>query len=268
MPFANHDGLNIYYEVEGKGTPVVLAHGLSMSLEDWREFGYVESLVDQYTVILVDSRGHGRSDKPHDMTAYTRKNFAMDHIAVLDNLGIEKAHFAGYSMGGFACLGAGIHAPGRCISLSIGGSQPFDANEIPDDIPAHTPRNLNGLSPADDPVRNLLSQGGDAWVDFFKANTQISASMARRLRENDFSALLAYRDSPDESVTTSQLDRLNFPCLIYAGEYEVVYRGAQYLARRLPNAEFVGFPEFNHFEIFAESDKILPVLLRFLAEHS
>lgn len=268
MPFAKNNGLNIYYEVEGKGTPVVLAHGLSMSLEDWREYGYVESLVDKYTVILVDSRGHGRSDKPHDMTAYTRKNFALDHIAVLDNLGIDRAHFVGYSMGGFACLGAGIYTPNRCLTLSIGGSQPFAATEIPDEIPAHTPHDLNGLPPSDDPIRDLLSRGGDAWADFFKANTQVSSSMVTRLNGNDFSALLAYRDSPDERGIAPQLDRLNSPCLIYAGEHEFAYRGAKYLAKCLPNAEFASFPEFNHFEIFAESNKILPVLHRFLTEHS
>lgn len=268
MPFAKNDGLSIYYEVEGKGTPVVLAHGLSMSLEDWREQGYVESLVEKFTVILVDSRGHGQSDKPHNATAYSRYNRAMDHIAVLDHLNIEKAHFIGYSLGGSACLGAGLHATERCITISLGGSQPFNSDEIPDDIPPHTPHNLHGLPPTDDPIRHLLSQGNEAWTEFFKSNMHVSSAMTSRLAKNDYAALLACRDSTDESGVAQQLGRLNFPCLIYVGEHEFVYRGAQTLVRRLPNAEFVSFPGFNHFELFAESRKILPVLHRFLAEHS
>ena len=266
MPFAKNDGLSIYYEVEGKGIPVVLAHGLSMSLEDWKEQGYVESLAEEFTVILVDSRGHGRSDKPHDAAAYSWHNFAMDHLAVLDVLNIDKAHFVGYSMGGFACLGVGIHSPNRCISLSLGGLQPFDTNEIPDDIPPHTPRDLNGFPPANDPVRHLLAQGNEAWIEFFKANMNVSSEMSSRLAKNDHTALLAYRDRPDERGVTRQLEHLNVPCLIYVGEHEFVYRGAQALARCLPNAEFVSFSGFNHFEIFAESKKILPVLHRFLSQ--
>ena len=268
MPFAKNDGLSIYYEVEGKGIPVVLSHGLSMSLEDWKEQGYVESLAEKYTVILVDSRGHGRSDKPHDASAYSRYNFAMDHIAVLNSIGLDRAHFVGYSMGGFACLGVGIHSPNRCITLSIGGSQPFDTSEIPDDIPPHTPRDLHGFPPANDPVRHLLAQGSEAWIEFFKANMNVSPAMSSRLAKNDYAALLAFRDSPDERGVARQLEQLNFPCLIYVGEYEFVYRGAQALARHLSNAEFVSFSGFNHFELFAESKKILPVLHRFLAKHS
>jgi len=268
MPFAKNDGLSIYYEVEGKGTPVVLAHGLSMSLEDWKEHDYVESLREKYTVILVDSRGHGRSDKPHDAAAYSRYNRAMDLIAVLDHINIEKAHFIGYSLGGSACLGVGMHSPNRCITLSLGGSQPFDTSEIPADIPPHTPHDLHGFPPANDPVRHLLTQGKEAWIEFFKANMHVSSAMTSRLAKNDYAALLACRESPDERGVARQLERLNFPCLIYVGEHEFVYRGAQALARRLPNAEFVSFPGFNHFEIFAESKKILPVLHRFLAEHS
>lgn len=268
MPIANNNGLNIYYEVEGQGQPVVLAHGLSMSLEDWKDQGYVESLSGDFMVILVDSLGHGRSDKPHDPALYTRYNRAMDHIAVLDHLGIEKAHFVGYSLGGSACLLAGIHAPDRCITLSIGGSQPFAADEIPDDIPPHTPLDLNGLPQTDDPVRSLLGQGSEAWIEFFRANMAVHPEMATRLAKNDYTALIACRDSPDERGISRKLDKLDLPCLIYVGEHEFVYRGSQYLAQRIPWAEFVSLPEFNHFEIFAESRIVLPILHRFLSEHS
>ena len=88
MPYAENEGLNIYYEVEGSGTPVVFAHPYSMSLEDWRESGYVQSFADNFKVILVDARGHGRSDKPHDPALYSRSKCAADHIAVLDDLGL------------------------------------------------------------------------------------------------------------------------------------------------------------------------------------
>ena len=113
MPFANNEGIKIYYEVEGQGTPLVMAHGLGGSLDDWRDLGWTERLRDRYQLILVDGRGHGRSDKPHDQEAYRHRHVAADHVAVLDDAGLYQAHFLGWSMGGIVCLGAGIGVPER-----------------------------------------------------------------------------------------------------------------------------------------------------------
>ena len=64
--FVENDGLQIHYEVEGQGPPLILLHWWTGSLEDWRLFGYVDALKDTYRLILIDARGHGQSDKPHD----------------------------------------------------------------------------------------------------------------------------------------------------------------------------------------------------------
>ena len=62
VPYANNQGVRIRYEVEGRGSPLVLAHGLLGYLEQWYELGYVDSLKKVFKLILVDLRGHGRSD--------------------------------------------------------------------------------------------------------------------------------------------------------------------------------------------------------------
>ena len=64
MPYADNQGVRIYYEVEGQGPPLVLGHGGSYTLEMWREWGYTDGLRDEHQLILLDFRGHGRSDKP------------------------------------------------------------------------------------------------------------------------------------------------------------------------------------------------------------
>jgi pimeloyl-ACP methyl ester carboxylesterase len=69
-------------------------------LESWRERGYTNVLGDDYRLILIDARGHGRSDKPHEPEAYVRELRATDVVAVLDDLGIGKTNYFGYSMGG------------------------------------------------------------------------------------------------------------------------------------------------------------------------
>jgi pimeloyl-ACP methyl ester carboxylesterase len=70
MPYIDNHGARIHYQVEGQGQPLVLCHGLSMTSEDWREYGYVTGLRDRYMLTLIDSRGYGASDKPHDPLDY------------------------------------------------------------------------------------------------------------------------------------------------------------------------------------------------------
>jgi len=110
MPYVDNKGIRIHYEVEGRGPPFVLIHGLGHSLQDWYDNGYVESLKKDYRLILVDVRGHGFSDKPHDSKEYTMKLLVSDLVAVLDDLKISKAHFLGYSRGGRICFGIAKHA--------------------------------------------------------------------------------------------------------------------------------------------------------------
>ena len=69
MPYVIKQEVRIYYEVEGQGTPLVLAHGGSDSLDMWRRYGYTDILKDDFQLILFDFRGHGRSDKPHQASA-------------------------------------------------------------------------------------------------------------------------------------------------------------------------------------------------------
>jgi pimeloyl-ACP methyl ester carboxylesterase len=111
LPCVSNQGVRIYYELEGLGPPLFLSHGISGSLEDCREFGWVRALKDRHHLILVDARGHGRSDKPHDPDARRKIPQAMDHVAILDDVGAERAHFLGFSMGGSVCLSAG----GTCL---------------------------------------------------------------------------------------------------------------------------------------------------------
>src|SRR5262245_37737620 len=100
MPYANNQGVRTHYEVEGAGPPLVLLHGLTASPEQWRFFGVVDELKHGYQLILIDGRGHGASDKPHDPAAYSQEAMAGDFVAVLDQLGVPRAYYWGTSMGG------------------------------------------------------------------------------------------------------------------------------------------------------------------------
>ena len=125
MPYADNRGIHIHYETEGDGPPLVLHHWSFTSLESWYDYGYVSALKDDYRLILLDARGHGASDKPHDPEAHELNKRVADIVAVLDDLGVGQAHFFGYSMGGWIGFGVARHAPERFRSLIIGGQHPY-----------------------------------------------------------------------------------------------------------------------------------------------
>jgi pimeloyl-ACP methyl ester carboxylesterase len=92
---------------------VILHDGVADSVQDTREWALVDALASAgYRVILADHRGHGRSDKPHDSAAYAMVLRVADAVAILDQLGVQRAHFVGRSWGGRLCFGIGEHAPG------------------------------------------------------------------------------------------------------------------------------------------------------------
>ncbi len=101
MPYAGNQGVQIHYEVVGKGDPLLLVHGMFANWKTWRDYGFVDAMKDEYRLIMVDVRGHGGSDKPHDPELYEEKLLVTDLAAVLDDLDVAKAHYLGYSMGGW-----------------------------------------------------------------------------------------------------------------------------------------------------------------------
>ncbi|HZU72627.1 MAG TPA: alpha/beta fold hydrolase, partial [Acidimicrobiales bacterium] len=121
MPFATHHGHRIHYERTGRGTPVVLAHGMFSSLEGWKRNGWIDRLSTHHLVLAVDSVAHGASDCPEDPACYQRPERVADLLSVLDEEGLDGAHFVGYSMGAWMVSGVATEAPGRLLSLTVGG---------------------------------------------------------------------------------------------------------------------------------------------------
>ncbi len=117
------DGVRIHWMEAGEGVPVVLLHGYTSCCDaGWFANGVAKELAKDHRVIGIDARGHGRSEKPHDPAKYPADAMPADVIAVLDHLGVKKAHFHGYSMGGGIVAHLMARHPDRFISASFGGS--------------------------------------------------------------------------------------------------------------------------------------------------
>jgi pimeloyl-ACP methyl ester carboxylesterase len=118
MPIARLNGIEINYEVHGQGTPLVLAHGYTASLEMWRQ--QVPGFSAKYRLVIYDMRGHGKSTAPSDPSQYDlARDYAGDQLALMDHLGIERAHVGGLSMGGMIAQEFALQHPKRLLSLVL-----------------------------------------------------------------------------------------------------------------------------------------------------
>ena len=119
MPYVQSGAVRLYYELTGSGTPLVFVHEFSGDHRSWepqvRHFGR------RYRCITYDARGYPPSDVPSEPAAYSQDLAVVDLLAIVDGLGIDRAHFVGLSMGGFAVLHFGLRHADRVRSLTIGG---------------------------------------------------------------------------------------------------------------------------------------------------
>jgi pimeloyl-ACP methyl ester carboxylesterase len=98
--FSSFDKTKIYYEVHGDGFPVLLVHGFIVNSNSWKHAALYDSLINNgFKVILVDLRGNGKSDKPHNDEAYANDAEAKDIILLLIHLRIKNYYAVGYSRG-------------------------------------------------------------------------------------------------------------------------------------------------------------------------
>lgn len=122
MPYINNNGIKIYYETEGEGPPIVMIHGFAANIEqNWKQTNWIHTLKENYQLILIDCRGHGKSDKPHEESYYGYQKMTKDIIEIMEHLSIEKANFFGYSMGAYMTFQLLLHKPELLISAILGG---------------------------------------------------------------------------------------------------------------------------------------------------
>jgi pimeloyl-ACP methyl ester carboxylesterase len=113
------DGTQLYYEEAGIGTPVVFVHEFAGDYRTWE--GQMRAFSRAHRCVTYSQRGYPPSDVPSDPARYGQDICRSDVIALLDALGIKKAHIVGHSMGAYTALHVGIRNPDRCISVTAAG---------------------------------------------------------------------------------------------------------------------------------------------------
>lgn len=237
MPFATSEGgVKIHYEIEGQpdAPAVVLMHGLGGNLESWRQSGYVAPLAEEFRVVLIDSRGRGQSDYPRTQEAYELRTRVVDVASVLNDAGIEKAHFMGYGAGAWIGWGSLIYMPQRFNSLALGG-----------------------FGPAADPFAGSTVEEhfGDLWHKFADEEQEVVRLM--------FAETARFGGARQALKTTS------VPMLLWAGEQDPHFSTMLGAASMAQAGSFFPLPHKDHRQAFADEDArevVLECVLEFFLE--
>jgi 3-oxoadipate enol-lactonase len=134
VPAARFNAVELYFEVHGTaGVPLVLVHGLTGDISDWRF--QVSEFAPTHRVLVLDNRGPGRSSTP---SAYGMDVMAADVEAVAAHVGFERYHVVGHSMGGAIAQEMALRNPGRLLSLTLHDTS-YRFNHRPLEMPDRPP---------------------------------------------------------------------------------------------------------------------------------
>ena len=207
---------------------------------------------------MADHRGQGASDKPHDPIAYALPTRVEDAVAVLDALGIERAHFLGSSWGARLGFALGEHAPRSVLTLVLCGNQPY-AWDLGSPV-------AQAVAAA---IAAARQEGMEGFVETFESEHGCRFPEPERtwtLEKNDPAALeAAWRSVQAEGSIAEDLSQWKTPCLICAGDADEMHGDARRAASEIPGAKFVSLVGHSHISAFYDADDLLlPHILELL----
>jgi 3-oxoadipate enol-lactonase len=267
MSTAKVGDINIYYEIHGKGEPLVLIYGYAGDSGLW--FRQIPILSKKYRVIAFDNRGVGRSDKPD--IPYTMAMMAGDIAGLLDTIGINAAHIFGISMGGMIAQHFTLNYPQRVISLILGCTFCGGVHSIqpkPESMAALFDFERLKKSPVEF-IRQLIpflfSQ------EFIEKNPDIiEKRVAKNLEyptpvhgaRNQAAAMIGHD-------TYELLPEIKVPTLVIAGDNDrlIPFENSRILASRIPKAELVIIKGAGHEFFIEDAEEANKIILSFLGRN-
>lgn len=224
--FVNHDGARLYYAVFNRrgGSPVILLHGGSASSRSW---GFeVPLLAKTHRVIVMDTRGHGRSTIGPAPLSY--RQFASDAIAVLDATGTRKASVVGVSDGGITGLILAIGHPERVDRLFVWGAN-FNTH-------------ADSTAPPDPAMKGM----GPVFMARMEAQYRAQSPTPDGFRDLRAALGRLYATEPD--LSPAELATIRAPTVVADGGHEQFIAPAHtaMLARLIPGARLVILPDVSH----------------------
>jgi pimeloyl-ACP methyl ester carboxylesterase len=213
----------------------MLLHGLMVDSEiNWRARGTAALLAENFQVISLDMRGHGRSEKPRESKRYGVE-LVNDVIRLMDSLKINRAYVVGYSAGGEVVLKLMVTHPERVKSAAIGGT-----GWLRDSGPSYqaymrVSERLSSLEPGDPIVSPSFGDG------------KYTAAEISTINENDPQAIAAFaRSALELTISEDSLERNEVPALAIYGEIDAYRSDIELLVQRLANVTSIQIPDQDH----------------------
>ena len=261
------NGVSLNLVVQGHGPSIVALHGFTGDLKTWHAFA--QAAGREYTLVLIDLLGHGRSSCPPDPQRYHMEQCIEDLLGVLNSLGIHQAIWLGYSMGARIALGVGMAAPERCQALVLEGGSPGLAD----------PRECAQRVASDEHLARMIEKAGvPQFVDFWEARPLFASQVRLSQRERTRIRTQRLRNSPVGLANSlrgigagaqpplhHRLPSLAPPALFIAGGEDNKFRDiAQTMCSRVPNGRVAVIPEAGHAAHIEQPDLFNSTVLAFL----
>jgi pimeloyl-ACP methyl ester carboxylesterase len=260
MPYVKVEDLNIHYEKEGHGEPLVLLHGMSNNSQSWKE--QIQELKEHYTVIAWDAPGYGKSSDPAKEFKYF-KEFARILNGMLDQLKLEKINLLGHSMG-------------AAIAIEFCSLYPNKVNKL---ILADSTRGAAALTPEGNETKlknRLFSIENFSTEEIAEKRIQalLSPHASEKVYKRVKEIMTQIRPAGYRSVANSLyhlnqmslLSNINVPVLVICGELDTVtpIKESEAIHEELMNSRLVIIPEGGHLCYQENPEKFNSSILAFL----
>ena len=251
MPYiSTGDGVRLYYEEAGQGTPILFVHEFMGEYRSWE--AQLRYFSRRYRCIAYNARGYPPTDVPERIEDYSFEHQRAGILAMLDGLGIDRAHIVGLSMGAFATFYFGMKWPERALSLTLAG---IGSGSLPE-----TRARFRQESEA--AADKLLAEGWEKSADvrgYSPARVQLQNKNPRGFAE--FIALVKQHSAKGSVLTLkgyqalrpslgdfkAELARCTVPALIISGdEDEPCLDASLMLKRHMPSAGLMFMPQTGH----------------------
>ena len=248
MGYADVNGLHMYYVRHGEaGTPLVLLHGGMMTI-DLNFAGLIPTLARDHQVIAVELQGHGRTaDIDREITPAA---LAGDVAALLDHLGVDRAHVLGHSMGAAVALELAVGHPSRVRS-----TVPISAAVRPDGM----------HEDLTDPSRHATSTRMPSAQDFADMQEAYQRLSPHPEHFNQFLATLSASNADLKGWSDEQLAGITAPTLLVMGDHDfVTIEHGALMKQLIPGSHLAVLPNTTHMAATRRPELLLPMLAAFL----
>ena len=249
------------FSVEGEGEPLFLIHGIGASRASFA--GLVPFLKSEYRCISYDLRGHGLSPTPQP--PYTLDDLVEDLEALRHELGIERAHFAGHSLGGMIGPAYARKYPQHVLTLGLYSTAAF---RDPDDS-----AKVKGVGAAmrAKGIPQVLETLKDRWftAEFAALKPDVIARRMQQVIDTNPEVFLSVFDIYAETEMAPWLNEVRHPCLVLTGENDggCNPRLNKLIAAALPDSELVILADLRHAILLEAAGTVAPLVLDFLRRH-